>query len=35
LTFNIFPFGISNTIWTAKKDKSEFVDHNGKQVLNN
>lgn len=26
----IFPI----ILWTSKKDKSEFIDHNGKQVLN-
>ncbi|WP_281323499.1 DUF4870 domain-containing protein [Flavobacterium aestivum] len=33
----IFPFGnyiFPIIIWTSKKDKSEFVDHNGKQALN-
>jgi uncharacterized Tic20 family protein len=37
LTQYFFPFGnyiFPILIWTAKKDKSEFVDHNGKQVLN-
>ena len=33
----IIPFGnyiFPILIWTSKKDKSEFVDHHGKQVLN-
>ncbi|MBF4471118.1 MULTISPECIES: DUF4870 domain-containing protein [Flavobacterium] len=33
----IIPFGnyiFPIIIWTSKKDESEFVDHNGKQVLN-
>jgi uncharacterized Tic20 family protein len=37
LTQYFFPFGnyiFPILIWTAKKDKSEFVDYNGKQVLN-
>jgi uncharacterized Tic20 family protein len=37
LTQYFFPFGnyiFPILIWTAKKEKSEFVDHNGKQVLN-
>lgn len=37
LTQYFFPFGnyiFPILIWTSKKDKSEFVDHNGKQILN-
>lgn len=37
LTQYIIPFGnyiFPILIWSSKKDKSEFVDHNGKQVLN-
>lgn len=37
LTQYFIPFGnyiFPILIWTAKKDKSEFVDYNGKQVLN-
>lgn len=37
LTQYFFPFGnyiFPILIWSSKKDKSEFVDHNGKQVLN-
>lgn len=33
----IIPFGnyiFPIILWTSKKDESEFVDHNGKQVLN-
>lgn len=33
----IFPFGnyiFPIIFWTSKKEQSEFVDHNGKQVLN-
>lgn len=37
LTQYCFPLGnyiFPILIWTSKKDKSEFVDYNGKQVLN-
>jgi len=37
LTQYIFPFGnyiFPIIIWSSKKDKSEFIDHNGKQALN-
>ncbi|KIA85155.1 DUF4870 domain-containing protein [Flavobacterium sp. AED] len=37
LTQYFIPFGnyiFPILIWSSKKDKSEFVDHNGKQVLN-
>ncbi|TGD59123.1 DUF4870 domain-containing protein [Flavobacterium humi] len=37
LTQFFFPFGnylFPMLIWSFKKDKSEFVDHNGKQTLN-
>ena len=37
LTQYFIPFGnyiFPILIWTSKKDKSEFVDHHGKQVLN-
>lgn len=37
LTQYFIPFGnyiFPILIWTSKKDTSEFVDHNGKQVLN-
>ncbi len=37
LTQYFIPFGnyiFPILIWTSKKDKSEFVDYNGKQVLN-
>lgn len=37
LTQYFFPFGnyiFPILIWTFKKDKSEFVDYNGKQALN-
>jgi uncharacterized Tic20 family protein len=37
LTQYFIPFGnyiFPILIWTSKKDKSEFIDHHGKQVLN-
>ena len=37
LTQYFIPFGnyiFPILIWSSKKDKSEFVDHNGKQILN-
>ncbi len=37
LTQYIVPFGnyiFPIVIWTSKKDNSEFVDHNGKEVIN-
>ena len=33
----VIPFGnyiFPIVLWTSKKDQSEFIDHNGKQVLN-
>ena len=37
LTQYFIPFGnyiFPILIWTSKKEKSEFIDHHGKQVLN-